>query len=78
MCLFGQNFKVVCFVLDCFRLTPFDEDDDAEVKLTKSKDMKVVLSNCNPVSLAVTMAPLLYIVLLSFNMLLAVQHDERS
>ena len=32
------------------RLSPFDDDADVEVKLSKSKDMNVVLSNCNPVS----------------------------
>lgn len=37
-------------ILCIYRLTPFDEDDDVEVKLSKSKDMNVVLSNCNPVS----------------------------
>lgn len=31
-------------------LTPFDDDNEVEVKLSKSKDMDVVVSNCNPVS----------------------------
>lgn len=47
----SQSIRLPCTAQGPFRLTPFDEDDDAEVKLTKSKDMNVVLSNCNPFSM---------------------------
>lgn len=47
----SQSIQLPCGADGPFRLTPFDSDDDVEVKLSKSKDMNVVLSNCNPFSM---------------------------
>lgn len=47
----SQTIQLPCGAQGPFRLTPFDDDDDVEVKLSKSKDMNVVLSLCNPFSM---------------------------
>ena len=62
-------------------MAPFDSDDDIEVKLTKTKELDVSLSKCNPVrpnNYAVACFTHGMIVIIQFTMLREVSFEAEN